>query len=282
MRFGPGVEFPDYLIVVGDSVPVGLINYLPHAAQSNYHSVFVKLEHRLRYGIAVLSSYTFARAITNAPQWRNAGGPNGSENAPAQDSLNLRAERGLAYFHTKNRWVTSFLYDLPVASRRVLERRTLVSALLADWQIAGIMTMQSGFPFTVNVRGDTAGVGGGTGGIAVRPDVVPSVSPSLPGSQRNTGRFFNTGAFSLPAAYTFGNVGRNTVIGPGLVNLDVAISKAIHRTGTWHLQLRAETFNVVNHPNYNLVGRLINDPTFGQILSQLDPRQIQLAVRLEF
>ena len=107
--------------------------------------------------------------------------------------------------------------------------------------------------------------------------------PQLSGSDRSTSRFFNTLAFTQPAAGTFGNVGKNTVIGPGLTNLDFVIAKEIPFREHIRFQLRAEAFNVMNHSNYSIVGRIINTPaTFGKVLGQLDPRQIQFGAKLVF
>jgi len=143
--------------------------------------------------------------------------------------------------------------------------------------------MQSGFPFTVNVSGDTAGAGAGTGGIFIRPNYIPGQTVALSGPDRSTSRFFNTAAFSLPPTGTYGNLGRNTIIGPALTDLDMVIAKNIALRESVKLQLRVEGFNLFNHPNYNIVGRIINDPTtFGKVLSQLDPRQIQFGLKLMF
>ncbi|HKA00456.1 MAG TPA: hypothetical protein VKE70_28285, partial [Candidatus Solibacter sp.] len=96
--YNPGVVFPSYITVQGTSVPVTQVNIYQMSAQSNYHSLYARVEKRYARGLSVLSSYTFSKAITNAPQYRNAGGANGSENSPPQDSYNLRAERALASF----------------------------------------------------------------------------------------------------------------------------------------------------------------------------------------
>jgi hypothetical protein len=133
------------------------------------------------------------------------------------------------------------------------------------------------------VSGDTAGIGAGTGGILIRPNYVYGSQVELSGSDRSTSRFFNTSALALPATATFGNLGRNTIIGPGFTNLDAVIAKNIALSEAVKLQLRAEFFNLFNHPNYNIVGRIINDPTtFGKVLSQLDPRQLQFGLKLVF
>jgi hypothetical protein len=282
LTYAPGTQFPSYVNVVGNSVPVGFINYLPHSAQSNYHSLFVRIEKPFKDGFTWLTSYNFSKAITNAPQFRNAGGVNGSENSPAQDSYNLRAERGLAYFDTRQRLVNSVVYQLPFGRDKRFLRYGLASKVLGGWEASAIVTLQTGFPYTLNLRGDTAGVGAGTGGIFVRPNLAPGVDPTLSGSQQSTTRWFNTAAFTSPAAGAFGSVGRNTMIGPGQANADLTVARYIRVKEGIRLQFRAEFFNALNHPNYLLVGRIVNDPTFGQVLSQFDPRELQFGLKLTF
>ncbi len=282
LKFAPGTKFPDYVVVKGDSVPAGFINYLPHSAQSNYHALFVRFEKRYSGGLSWLSSYNYSKAITNAPQFRNAGGANGAENSPPQDSHILDEERGLASFDVRHRWVNSMVWDLPWGAGRRWLNKGFASWVLGGWQVSGIHTVQTGFPFTANLSGDTAGVGGGTGAILIRPNAVPGAAARLEGSQRSTSRWFNTAAFSTPASFTFGNVGRNTITGPELVNLDLMAAKSFRLREAMSLQFRGEFFNTFNTPNYNIVGRIINNPQFGRVQSQLDPRQIQFGLRLAF
>jgi hypothetical protein len=265
LLFAPNTRFPSYVTVQGDRVPVGQVNYLPHSARSEYDALELRVEKRFSRGFSVLSAYTFADAQSNAPQFRNAGGVNGAENSPPQNSFDLEAEWGPAYYSTRHRWVTSATTTIPWGFR-----------------LAGIWTMQSGFPFTVNLQGDTAGIGGGTGGILIRPNAVAGVDPYVPKSEWKNGRYLNPAAFAAPPAGTFGNVGRNSVVGPGYINLDLAISRSIALGGSKRLELRAESFNLFNRRNYFLVGRLQNVANFGQLLSQNDPRQMQFGVRFTF
>jgi Carboxypeptidase regulatory-like domain/TonB dependent receptor len=266
--YDAGVVFPSYITVQGTSVPVTQVNIYQMSAQSNYHALYARLEKRYARGLSLLSSYTFSKAITNAPQYRNAGGANGSENSPPQDSYNLRAERGLASFDVRQHWVNSLVYTLPWKN-----------AVLKGWQLSTILTLQDGFPFTINLAGDTAGIGGGTGGILIRANPT-GTSYQLARDQKSTARWFNPAAFVAPPAFQFGALGRNTVIGPGMVNLDTGVSRTFRIVERVNLQLRGEFFNTVNHPNFNLVGRIINQPNFGAVLSQFDPRQVQLAAKL--
>ena len=115
--------------------------------------------------------------------------------------------------------------------------------------MGAIFTAQTGFPFTVTTGGDTAGIGNGVS----RPNATGATA-TLPASQRSPERFFNTSAFVLQAPGSFGNVGRNNVIGPGLATLDASAMKNFSLTEGRAFQLRFETFNAMNHPNWGLPG----------------------------
>jgi hypothetical protein len=144
------------------------------------------------------------------------------------------------------------------------------------------MSMQTGFPSTINLTGDTAGIGGGSGGILIRANPVPGQNPELPRGQRTTAEWFNIKAFVQPQAFQFGTLGRNTLVGPGLFNIDSTLSKRISFRERYSFEIRAEAFNLFNTPNYNQVGRIINAPDFGQVDSQLPPRQLQFGAKLIF
>jgi hypothetical protein len=95
-------------------------------------------------------------------------------------------------------------------------------------------------------------------------------------------QWFNTAAFSLPAAFTFGNAPRNVVIGPKFVNLDASLQKEWAIRESKNLQFRVDAFNLLNHPNFNLPGRIFGASNFGVISSALDPREMQFALKFEF
>jgi hypothetical protein len=268
------------------TVPVSQVNYFPHSAQSNYHALALRAEKRYQNGFSVLSSFTWSKAISNAPQYRNAGGITGSENSPPQNSFNLAAERSLAYFNAKLRSVTSFVYDLPFGTGHRWMTTRVPSMILGGWQVSSILQAQSGYPFTVNYKGDPVNIGGGSGGILIRPNPAVDASghpidANLPAGTRTTAQWFNTSAFVQPNA-SFGSIGRNSMIGPKMTNLDATIARTFHVKEKVAAQFRAEFFNVANHPNYNLIGRIVNDPTFGIVQNQLSPRQIQFALKLAF
>jgi hypothetical protein len=155
--------------------------------------------------------------------------------------------------------------------------------LIGDWQVAVVHQVQSGFPFTVSVFGDTANAGALLNVNPVRANVVPGESPYLPDDERTADRWFNTAAFTTPPAYTFGNAGRNSVYGPGLQKTDVALQRDFRLVGATRLEIRAEAFNVFNRTNLGTPERFVNTPQFGSVIMAATPaRQIQFVGRLKF
>jgi hypothetical protein len=126
--FAPGTVFPSYITVTGNSVGGGTIAILPNEAQSNYHALYARGERRFSNGFSFLSSFTFSKAITNAPQFRNAGGATGTENSPAQNSYNLSAERGLAASNAEFRWVNTGVYSISAKIRKILNYQPRIRA----------------------------------------------------------------------------------------------------------------------------------------------------------
>ncbi len=202
-----------------------------------------------------------------------------------QDSFHLRNEWGVAGCDIPHRFVTSLIYKIPLTSRGQAFGGVLAGLRypLADWQFAAIYQIQSGFPFTVGVFGDTANAGSLLNVNPVRADVVPGVSPELLPSQRSAARWFNPSAFVTPPAFTFGNVGRNTMRGPSLNKADLALDRSFSLRERPELSFRAEFFNLLNHTNLGTPERFVNTPQFGSITeAATSARQIQLALRLKF
>src|SRR5262249_23234119 len=143
----------------------------------------------------------------------------------------------------------------------------------------GIVTLQDGTPLNpVYFAFDPANTG-----TPNRPDVVPGQSIKLARAQRSADRFFNTDAFRAPEPFHFGNAGRNILPGPGNNVFDVAVHRRFTFRESKALELRAEAFNVFNHPNFGIPGPYPDfGPFFGKIFSTGDPRRIQVGARLEF
>ncbi|HYP52451.1 MAG TPA: TonB-dependent receptor [Pyrinomonadaceae bacterium] len=255
------------------------INILESRGSSSYHSMQARFQQRLSQGLAALVAYTWAKSIDDASNFfTSAGDPNFPQN-----SYNLRAERGRSNFDVRHRLSVSYSYDLPFGrNRALLSDSGWLTSLASGWQTFGILTLQTGRPFTVALiqEFDNSGTGRSTLGFGAndRPNLVgdPNSGPRTPE------RWFNTAAFQFPAPGTFGNAGRNIVNGPGYENFNASLVKNTYFGERLNLQLRAEFFNLFNHPNFNLPDNFLGSPTFGQITSARDPRHIQFGAKLLF
>lgn len=255
------------------------IDLLESRANSNYHSLQARFQQRLSKGLAALVSYTWSKSIDDASNFFSSAG---DPNFP-QDSNNLRAERGRSNFDVRHRLSASYSYDLPFGKgRQFLADDGWASTLLSGWQTFGVVTVQSGRPFTVALLSeiDNSGTGRSILGFGAndRPNVVGN--PNV--ANRSAGQWFNQSAFAFPAPGMFGNAGRNILEGPGFTNVNASLVKNTAISERFNLQLRAEAFNLFNHPNFNLPDNFLGSPTFGQITSARDPRHLQFGVKLLF
>ena len=255
------------------------ITLLESRASSNYHSLQTRLQQRLDFGLALLGSYTWSKSIDDASNFfTSAGDPNFPQN-----SFDLRAERGRSNFDVRHRLSVSYSYDLPFGKGRAyLADRGLVSTILTGWQTFGIVTLQSGRPFTVALLQEIDNSGTGRSALGFGANDRPSVAGDPALSQRTPERWFNRNAFVFPSPGTFGNAGRNILDGPGYQNVNASIVKNTRLSERFNLQFRAEAFNLFNHPNFNLPDNFLGSPTFGQITSAREPRHIQFGLKLLF
>jgi hypothetical protein len=197
------------------------------------------------------------------------------ESAIPQNDSNLAAEKGLAC-DVRHRLAASVVYDLPT-----LTRQRLLHAVTRNWHLSSVYQIQSGFPLTISVFGDTANAGTVLAENPVRANLTGQ--PIFPSGTHNAPEWFNPAAFATPAAFTFGNVGRNTVYGPGMQTLDLALARAFNLTERAKFQFRAEFFNAFNHINLGTPDRFVNTPQFGTISEAATPgREIQLGARVSF
>jgi hypothetical protein len=139
-----------------------------------------------------------------------------------------------------------------------------------------VLFIQSGAPFTINLGVDQANIGAGP---AQRPDQLRD--PNLPSAAR-TLQWFDTTAFALPQPFTFGSAPRNSVIGPGYANVDLALAKDWRLGGSRRLEFRWEVFNLLNTVNFDLPNRIFGTPNFGRIFSAKTPREMQFGLKLAF
>lgn len=252
----------------------GNISYLEPAANAVFNSLQMRAERRYAKGLTLLTSYTWSKSIDDSSGWGGSG-----DNGNAQDHHHwVQSMRGLSNFDARHRLVFSYIYELPVGSNQPFwsGAHAFVGSLVSGWAVSGITTLQSGLPFTVVLSSNVSNTGN-TGND--RPNLI--ADPNLPRSERSVNRWFNTAAFQMPAAGTFGNAGRDIVTAPGVNNWDFSVMKNTTLSEGVRLQLRAEIFNLPNHPQFAIPNRDASSPQFGRIFATASPsRQIQLGLKL--
>ena len=240
-----------------------IISYEP-TAFSNYHAMQLSLNKRFSDSFTVLTHYTYSKAIDLAS----------SDDAPLQNPLNSHVDIGLADMDIRHRFVTSFLWELPSPFQAGVGKW-----VLGGWQTNGILTMQAGTPFTVVTGQDLARSGTGR----QRPNVLGDPKGSADRAREEKMQaYFDPTKCANPTGGTFGNAGRNPLIGPGMWNLDFALFKKIAITEATELQFRWEMFNAFNHANLSNPRANINAARPGAIDGTSLPRIMQFGLRLTF
>ncbi len=271
LAFVDGTVLPTNIIVTSTTFPVSGINLLENSAQSWYEAGYVNVRRRFARGWTMLANYTFAKNLSDAPDFRSPM----FESAIPQDNSNLSAEKGLSC-DIRHRFAMSAVYDLPA-----FRKYGWTGVVTKNWRLSAVYQAQSGFPLTISVFGDTANAGTLLGENPIRANYTGQ--PVFTSSTHTAASWFNPAAFTTPAAFTFGDVGRNTVYGPGFQTLDLALQREFNVTETVKFQFRAEFFNALNHINLGTPNRFVNTPQFGTITEAATPgREIQFGARLSF
>ncbi len=236
---------------------------------SSYNGLWLTFNKRFSKGLQFSSSYTFSKSIDYNS--RNVQG------LTVQDSYNVRGDRGLSDFDVRHRFVINGIYELPFHGNRLVE----------GWQLSTIFQTQSGNPVTFFSTNRTFN-GAGTLRASVTGPVQTGYSPAVNGNASFVQYIQNPSVF-VNQGNAFGNLGRNTIIGPGFTNLDVAVVKntRIFERLTW--QIRADAFDVLNQANFGQPGTSFGTATFGVITNTRfapgdsgSSRQLQLAMKLIF
>jgi len=271
LTFVPGTVLPTNINVLSETFPVSTINLLENTASSWYDAGYVNVRRSFSHGFSLLANYTYAKSLTDAPDFRS---PMAEATIP-QNNSDLAAEKGPAC-DLRHRFAASAVYDLPS-----ITKWSAAQAITRDWRTSAIVQVQSGYPFTISVFGDTANSGTVLGENPIRANVTGEPIYG-PGTHTAT-MWFNPLAFATPAAYTFGNVGRNSMYGPGLATVDLSLQRQFQVTERAAFQIRGEFFNALNHTNLDIPNRFVNTPQFGTITAAATPgREIQVSARISF
>jgi hypothetical protein len=250
-----------------------------NTGQSTYNALQVSVHQRLRSGLVVQAEYGFAHGIDDVQD-------QGLFSSQPQDDNNFRAERGNSSGDIRNNFAYSLLYTIPMGSGHSFlgNLHGVGGALASGWSVASLGLIHSGIPFTVFIGTNTFGNGNFTN---QRPNVVAGVNEYAANPSVNG--WLNPAAFTMPAAGTFGDLGRNTVYGPGFTNVDFSLLKNTKLGEKRNLEFRAEFFNIPNHPNFAQPSSTYNTSSFGQIFQTFGStlglgtsRQIQFALKLSY
>jgi len=253
-------------------------DFRPALGSSIYHAVQARVEKRLSSGLILLASFTGGKLIDNV------GGVLTSDPAH-QNIYNLAADRSLAPEDISRRFVLSYVYDLPFGRGKRFGSKLSrpVDLIAGNWSLNGILTFSTGVPLVIldsqnNSQSFSA---------AQRPNVNGN-DPNLRGNRSLTERlakWFDTSAFSQPAAFTFGNASRTmpNLRADGIRGWDFSVFKAFPIHESIRAEFRIEMFNFTNTPNFAAPGQSFGTATFGVVNSQANsPRQIQLGLKLYY
>jgi outer membrane receptor protein involved in Fe transport len=229
---------------------------------STYHALNATVTRHIGHDIELRAAYTLSKAMDNTSAFLET---DGDDNTP-QDSRNLGPEWGPSDYDVRNHLVLTGIVSSPDSA----------PVWLRHWQASALFTAMSGRPFTPRVSFDNSNTGNVGGGSFAydRPNIVPA---GTPGAVSYDGHYF-----VIAPQYTFGDAGRNSLVGPGYASLDAMISRQVRIGEHRQLTLRLEVFNALNRKNLQLPDSFVDHVTFGQSLAAYPPRQGQLVARFNF
>jgi hypothetical protein len=198
-------------------------------------------------------------------------------NPQIADSFDRGRERDYSAGDIPHVFVSSLVWDLPMGAGRAHQLHGVRGAILNDWSMTSLVTLQSGVPIPVT---QTTNFNAFAGFGVQRPNLVSD--PALPADQRTPSQWFNTAAFAIAPVFTLGSASRNPVRGPSYRDVDFALIRRVPIRGATAIELRAEVFNLFNTPNLGTPNGVAGGASFGTINSALDPRVGQVAVKLLF
>jgi hypothetical protein len=260
-------SFPEYTTVTLFRNNVG---------NTDYHALQLRMEKRVSHGLWFLASYTRSKLIDDASSVFDASVLTGPiANFPVADSFNRKLEQDVSNGDIPNAFAVSWTYDLPLGKGHALNPAGVFGRFVGGWQVAGIVTLQSGIPIAVTqATNNLAFAGFGT----QRPNCTGSTSLSHP----TIAEWFDVSAITVNNALALGTCSRNPVRGPGFQDADLALIKRTPITERFSVDFRAEFFNLTNTPPLGAPNAVAGSAGFGSITAAGDPRVVQLALKLNF
>jgi hypothetical protein len=240
-------------------------------AEASYNGLNLRLQNAAWHGLNLLSSYTFSKCTDtkSSPSTSTVG----AEDQEPQNQLDrFDGQRGRCAIDFTHQFKLNAVYSIPFGKSLT----GLAAALFKEWQLSAGVNLHTGPPFTVILSGNPANTSRGT----IRPNLVGD--PNLPGDERTPERWFNTAAFVAPPQFTYGDAGRNIVIGPGTRLVDLGLRKQVRVRGDDAFEVRIDAYNAFNTPQLGIPVRIFGTPTYGRVTTVGSPREIQLGLRYAF
>ena len=241
-------------------------------ADSLLNSISLRLRKRLTSGFAAGGTYTLSKGTDDASSIGGGGG------TVAQNDKDLEAERGLSSFDQRHRVAGDFTFELPFGANKPWLKEGTAAQLFGNWVLNGNVQFASGTPLTARVLGSASDVARGVNGTLRANYSGAPIAISDPSQLL----FFNTSAFSIPAAGTFGTAGRNTIIGPGTSVANLSLTRNLNFGTTRGLSIQIQANNIFNTLQFATVDTIVNSPTFGQVTGVRPMRRIQVTTRFRF
>jgi len=243
------------------------IDMSTNEANSHYNGLQVDLNSRIQT-LTLRAFYTFSRTVDPT-----LGGGGGADLTNVSNPyLGWKYDSGPGGYDRTNNAAVNFIYEIPFLQR---SPNGLLRSALGGWELSGIVTMTSGLPINPQLTG--AQSSNGLPNATNRPDRVSKVS-----YPQKAGEWFDTSAFASPALGAWGNAGFNSLRGPGRDNWNLSLFKSFTFGEERRLELRAESFNVWNHTEFNQVSNGLGSSNFGQVTSAFDPRVFQFGAKIYF
>jgi Carboxypeptidase regulatory-like domain/TonB dependent receptor len=245
--------------------------YDDSTGNSNYNALQARLSRTTFNSLTYLISYTWSKSID-----LGCSGGFGVEGCSIQNPYDPRADRSVSGFDLTNIFSGFVVYELPFGQGKPLNpSNRIASSVVSGWQINAIVSLDSGTPYYVTYSGDLAN----TGNAFVKVDVVGDPTPA----HRTPAEWINPSAFAIPAPYTFGTMGRNSLRSDWNRNVDFSVFRTFPIQDALRLEFRAEAFNLTNTAVFGTPNNVINSPNFGTVTSTAStPRELQLALKLYF
>jgi hypothetical protein len=250
--------------------------YDTYGASSIYHALQVRLQHRFTQGLMFMGTYTYGKSIDNASSI------GGGQQVVVQNDQDFAAERGLSSFDIRHQFRGFSVYELPFGERKKWAKKGLSAHLLGNLRASTNISWQTGNPYTARILGSISGNTGTSNNNSVRADQVGNPSLGLCGG--NATNFFNRAAFVVPPTGQFGDAARNTIEGPCSFSLNVSLDREFRfgKDGQYHADLRWDTQNLTNTPNFSGLSTVVNSTTYGRVTAAKSMRTMSVSLRMTF